>query len=89
MTQKAESQKYIPTSIVVIPEDDGRLTVMEAYNTRRTFIDTFTDEELLEWLRQTFAENLRRSEAEQEAHMKRVRAIEQAPVKKLTLDLTF
>lgn len=52
--QFAESVKYTPRPIVIIPTNDG-FVIMEAYGTRREYICEVRPDELAQWVREDFA----------------------------------
>ena len=51
--QFAESVKYTPRPIILIPTDDS-FVVMEAYGTRRDYICEVPSDELAQWVREDF-----------------------------------
>ena len=52
--QFAESVKYTPRPVVLIPTDEG-FVVMEAYGPRRDYICEVRPDELAQWVREDFA----------------------------------
>ena len=52
--QFAESVKYTPRPIILIPTDDS-FVVMEAYGTRRDYICEVPSDELAQWVREDFS----------------------------------